>query len=59
VEQKGLAAKSHLVDILSCGNGQYGTLGSGMWSSACFAPSRIKALSSLQECKLYQGRGTC
>lgn len=32
-----------LVDILSCGNGQSGALGTGMWSSASFAPARIKA----------------
>lgn len=31
-----------LVDVLSCGNGQNGTLGTGMWSSACYEPAKVK-----------------
>jgi alpha-tubulin suppressor-like RCC1 family protein len=51
VERKELNSTTPLVDILSCGNGQYGTLGTGMWSSAAYAPARVKALSGLQECE--------
>lgn len=32
-----------LNDLLSCGNGQSGSLGTSMWSSACFIPTRVKA----------------
>lgn len=32
-----------LFDLLSCGNGQSGALGTSMWSSACFVPTRLKA----------------
>ncbi|TXT12899.1 hypothetical protein VHUM_01300 [Vanrija humicola] len=38
-----------LVDVLSCGNGQSGTLGNGLWSSAMFAPQKVKNVSGLQE----------
>lgn len=32
-----------LIDLLSCGNGQSGALGTGMWSSASFVPAKIKS----------------
>ncbi|GMK55481.1 hypothetical protein CspeluHIS016_0205370 [Cutaneotrichosporon spelunceum] len=36
-------------ELLSCGNGQSGSLGTGSTSSACYVPTRIRALSGIQE----------
>jgi alpha-tubulin suppressor-like RCC1 family protein len=36
-------------DVLSCGTGIYGNLGNGRWTHVQGPPSRIKALSGLQE----------
>lgn len=51
VDRKDPSTTQSMIDVLSCGNGQYGTLGSGISSSASFAPSRIRALSGLEECR--------
>lgn len=56
VESTLPGASTTLVDVLSCGNGQNGSLGSGMWSSASYAPARIKAISSLQEYSEKEGK---
>ncbi len=40
------------VEILSCGNGQYGGLGNALFSNAQSVPVRTKAVSGLLECKL-------
>ncbi|KAA1471342.1 RCC1/BLIP-II [Dentipellis sp. KUC8613] len=37
------------VDLLSCGNGQYGGLGSAMFTTAQGVPARTKAISGLAE----------
>ena len=39
------------VDILSCGNGQWGGLGNAQYSNAQFAPVRAKNVSGLLECE--------
>jgi hypothetical protein len=38
------------VEILSCGNGQYGGLGNALFSNAQSVPVRTKAVSGLLEC---------
>ena len=40
------------VDVLSCGNGQYGGLGNAQYSNAQSSPVRAKNVSGLSECKL-------
>lgn len=42
VERVDSKTGATLVDVLSCGNGQSGTLGNGLWSSAMFAPQKVK-----------------
>lgn len=39
------------VDILMCGNGQWGGLGNNIFSSAQGAPMRARGLGALTECK--------
>ena len=39
------------VEVLSCGNGQYGGLGNALFSNAQSVPVRTKAVSGLLECK--------
>lgn len=39
------------VEVLSCGNGQYGGLGNALFSNAQSVPMRTKAISGLLECK--------
>lgn len=39
------------IDVLSCGNGQYGGLGNAQFSNAQFVPVRAKAVSGLLECQ--------
>lgn len=38
------------VEVLSCGNGQYGGLGNALFSNAQSVPVRTKAVSGLLEC---------
>lgn len=38
------------VEVLSCGNGQYGGLGNALFSNAQGVPARTKAVSGLLEC---------
>lgn len=40
------------VDILACGNGQYGGLGNAQYSNAQGSPARVKNASGLLECEL-------
>jgi hypothetical protein len=40
------------IEILSCGNGQYGGLGNALFSNAQSVPVRTKAVSGLLECTL-------
>jgi hypothetical protein len=40
------------VEILSCGNGQYGGLGNALFSNAQSVPARAKVVSGLLECTL-------
>jgi hypothetical protein len=42
------------VEVLSCGNGQYGGLGNALFSNAQGVPVRTKAVSGLLECT-YRG----
>jgi hypothetical protein len=42
------------IEILSCGNGQYGGLGNAMFSNAQSVPVRTKAVSGLLECTFFQ-----
>jgi hypothetical protein len=39
------------VDLLACGNGQWGSLGNGLYSNAQGSPSKVKAVSGLLECE--------
>lgn len=39
------------IDVLACGNGQYGGLGNAQYSNAQGAPVRAKNVSGLLECK--------
>ncbi len=39
------------VDVLSCGNGQWGGLGNAQYSNAQSSPVRVKNVSGLFECK--------
>ena len=39
------------VEVLSCGNGQYGGLGNALFSNAQSVPMRTKAIGGLLECK--------
>ncbi|BEI93259.1 uncharacterized protein CcaverHIS019_0508870 [Cutaneotrichosporon cavernicola] len=48
VEREAMSGPK-LYDLLSCGNGQSGSLGTGSTSSGCYAPTRIKALSGIEE----------
>ena len=41
------------VEILSCGNGQYGGLGNALFSNAQSVPVRTKAISGLLECTFF------
>ena len=41
------------VEILSCGNGQYGGLGNALFSNAQSVPVRTKAVSGLLECAFF------
>lgn len=41
------------VEILSCGNGQYGGLGNALFSNAQSVPVRTKAVSGLLECTYF------
>lgn len=38
-------------DVLSCGMGQWGGLGNGLYSTAQGSPSRVKGVSGLVECR--------
>jgi hypothetical protein len=38
------------VDLLMCGDGQWGGLGNNSYSNAQVSPVRVKALSGLSEC---------
>ena len=40
-----------IVDVLVCGNGQWGGLGNSMFSNAQSAPVRAKGVSGLLECE--------
>ena len=40
------------IDVLACGNGQFGGLGNAQYSNAQSAPVRAKNVSGLLECKL-------
>lgn len=44
------------VEVLSCGNGQYGGLGNALFSNAQSVPVRTKAVSGLLECTLNDSR---
>lgn len=37
-------------DVLSCGMGQWGGLGTGLYSTAQGSPMRVKTISGLLEC---------
>lgn len=39
------------IDLLACGNGQYGGLGNAMYSSAQGVPVRTRGVSGLLECE--------
>lgn len=39
------------IDILVCGNGQWGGLGNSMFSNAQSNPVRVKGVSGLLECE--------
>lgn len=41
------------VEILSCGNGQFGGLGNALFSNAQGVPVRTKAVSGLLECAFF------
>ncbi|ORX33250.1 regulator of chromosome condensation 1/beta-lactamase-inhibitor protein II [Kockovaella imperatae] len=47
--RRATPGSSTLIDLLSCGNGMSGSLGNGLWSSAGFAPVKVKTVSGLQE----------
>ncbi len=40
--ERSLPGKESAVDLLACGNGMSGSLGNGMWSSACGVPTKVK-----------------
>lgn len=40
------------IDVLACGNGQYGGLGNAMYSNSQGTPVRAKNVSGLYECEL-------
>lgn len=44
-------SSSRTIDLLMCGNGQWGGLGSNTYSNAQSVPLRAKNVSGLQECK--------
>lgn len=49
------------VDVLACGNGQYGGLGNAQYSNAQSTPVRTKNISGLFECEsliCYRSAGT-
>ena len=50
VERKDGSAMPY-VDVLSCGNGQWGGLGNALYSNAQGTPLRARAVSGLLECK--------
>ena len=41
------------VEVLSCGNGQYGGLGNALFTNSQSVPVRTKAVSGLLECALF------
>lgn len=47
------------VDVLSCGNGQYGGLGNALFSNAQSVPVRTKAVSGLLECNVFTCSAFC
>lgn len=40
------------VDVLACGNGQWGGIGNALYSNSQGNPARVKAVSGLLECAL-------
>ena len=40
------------IDVLACGNGQFGGLGNAQFSNAQGTPVRLRAVSGLLECRL-------
>lgn len=40
--ERTMAGKEPAVDLLACGNGMSGSLGNGLWSSACGVPTKVK-----------------
>lgn len=50
VQRNELKNAKAFVDVLACGNGQFGGIGNGQWSHQG-APVRVKTISGLQECK--------
>ena len=40
--ERRLQGQETAVDLLACGNGISGSLGTGLWSNACVVPSRVK-----------------
>jgi hypothetical protein len=41
------------VDVLTCGNGQWGGLGNNLFSNAQGNPVRVKNVSGLRECRYF------
>lgn len=50
VERTGGSALPY-IDVLACGNGQYGGLGNAQYSNGQSLPVRTKNVSGLLECK--------
>jgi hypothetical protein len=57
VERSGGIIGAPLVDVLACGNGQFGGLGGALYSNAQGTPSKVRHVSGLSECTSGPGRG--
>lgn len=44
------------VDVLACGNGQWGGLGNALYTNAQGSPLRAKNVSGLYECEFLPAR---
>lgn len=51
IERAPASDEATIVELLMCGDGQWGGLGNNVYSSAQVSPLRVKAISGLVECE--------
>lgn len=48
--ERDVTTGANVIDVLACGNGQWGGLGNAAYSNAQGVPARVKNVSGILEC---------